>query len=201
MKIRQIRLAACFTIITTLSLTPDPHGGGRERQCLIHCSSVLQLTDADSLSSSLLSSLVLIDFPCTALISSTVLCERSPCKSVSLVKSGLLGGINLVSDSQPLQGLRLQSAEVLLAVSHACSPGAKVSIKKNMHAPARELAHTQYSTCTIQPHTRLQMYTHLKYMIIHRHSRVSFPLYMLLHRAVLQLLEYKWLPLPLHYSH
>ena len=68
------------------------------------------------------------------------MCERSPWKSVSLDKSGLLGGINVFSGPQPLQGLRLQSAEVLLEVSQARSPGAEVSIEKRAHA------HTYYGT-------------------------------------------------------
>lgn len=96
-------------------------------------------------SSPLLSSLVLW-FPlhCTYNISFTVVCKRSPWKCVSLDKSGLLGGINLVSGPQPLQGLWLQSAEVLLEVSHARSPGAKVSIEKCAHA--HTICHIHYTT-------------------------------------------------------
>ena len=81
-------------------------------------------------------------FPLRCIYKFRSICGRSPWKSVSVVRSSLLGGINLVSDSEPLQGLRLQPTEVLLLVSRAHSPGAKVSTEKGVRSPARKLAHT-----------------------------------------------------------
>lgn len=146
----RIRLTAYFTVITTLwSLTRDPYGRGRpslstnllprcaQYQCLIS----FQEVDADFLSSQ-----VLIDFRCTALIS---LCSSLCEVTLEVCVSGRIWSFRWNKSSSRAAAsagaLWLQSAEVLLEVSHARWPGANVSIEE----------HT-----VTQLHTGLLMYAH-----------------------------------------